>query len=204
MTRILPMNFRSALSLVLIILGGCESPSPGPTPHGVETSAVNASNVSPDERSGELQELMTRLEIAKGRNPRISIRPDEGVGELRFGMTRREVLAVIGEPYRVTGDYYEYQHLGMAALFDRSGRVSAILCGAWCEPSDVLLDVFKGETAEGIRLRSSDAEVLRVFGEPLEKEELEQTFMIFHYQNASFAFRRGLLVHMTWKSPSSD
>lgn len=149
----------------------------------------------------EAAALNQELEEAAKTNQTLRIEPGVGVGPMKFGMTPDQLVEVVGEPYRKTGSAWEYQHLGLAVLFDDRDRINAILAGAFCEPSDVLLDVFKGETAEGLRLRASRKEAVAAFGEPLLVKILDSGFEVLQYENAEFAFRGGELVHMTWRSP---
>lgn len=154
---------------------------------------------SPEEEAAALQRDLTE---AARTNPPLQITPRVGVGPVEFGMTRVQVHELLGEPYRRTGSADEYQLLGLAVMFDPEERVQLILAGAWCEPSDILLQVFKGETPEGLRLRASKEEVVAEFGEPRRAEVLGTGFEVLHYAVGNFALRDGRLVHMTWKSPA--
>jgi len=164
------------LCLLLVVLAGCSS-------------------------DDEVTPLVRELEQAAKTNQPLLIEPGVGVGPVRFGMTREQIRGLIGEPYRTTGSFDEYQHLGLAVLFDDDARVQGILAGAWCEPSDILLDVFKGETADGLGLRASREELVLAFGEPLSVREIDDAFELLSYENWEFACRQGRLVHMTWRAP---
>jgi hypothetical protein len=145
------------------------------------------------------------LEAAKTNKPLI-ITPKVGIGPVRFGMSAKEVQAALGKPFRTTGRAQEYQHLGLAVVMDKQDRVAAILLGAWCEPSDILLDVFKGGTEAGVRLRAERGQVLKAYGEPSVTSKVgpaETDFEVLRYDNlwAEFAFRKGKLVHITLRRP---
>ena len=148
--------------------------------------------------------LARDLEAAKATNPEMLIDPDVGVGPIRFGMAVEELKAAVGEPFRITGRAYEYQKLGLAVMLGKDDRVNAILCGAWCEASDVLLDVFKGATKDGIRLRTTPDQVIAVYGRPIETSHLATGFDVLRYDRMRFAFRDGRLVHMTFQRPRPD
>ncbi|MCA9411538.1 MAG: hypothetical protein KC944_10045, partial [Candidatus Omnitrophica bacterium] len=147
----------------------------------------------------ERVQLLQDLNIAASRNQPMSIDPGVGVGSIRLGMPKSEVIKAIGEPYRITGKAFEYQNLGFALFFDPEDKVNAILCGAWCPPSDILLDVFKGVTPEGIRLRSTIQEVRAAYGQPSATDEIASGFVVLHYGTMDLAFREGKLVHITLK-----
>jgi hypothetical protein len=121
-------------------------------------------------------------------------------------MSAKEVQAALGRPFRNTGRAQEYQHLGLAVVMDKQDRVAAILVGAWCEPSDILLDVFKGGTEAGVRLRAERGQVLKAYGEPSVTSKLgpaEADFEVLRYDTlrAEFALRKGRLVHITLRRP---
>ena len=93
------------------------------------------------------------------------VTPTVGIGDVKFGMSRQEVYDLWGLPgesrnvgYRI--DYYSWLGVGLGYPFDKLGQIyclhSADLEG--------LLD-FAGKTAEGIRLGSSEEEVLAAYGE---------------------------------------
>ena len=84
-----------------------------------------------DDSRREAEKLRGELKRAARRNKPLAITPGVGVGPLRFGMSAAEVKRAVGIPYRVTGNAYEYQHLGLAVLFDREERVGGIMVGAW-------------------------------------------------------------------------
>jgi hypothetical protein len=154
----------------------------------------------------QAEKLRADLQHAARTNKPLAIRPKVGVGPIRFGMTVPELKKAVGEPYRITGRAYEYQLLGLAVLLDRNDRVTMILVGAWCEHSDALLDVFKGTTREGVKLRSARAEIERAYGKPDSAATVDtagKAFEVLKYEalRTQFALRRGRLVHITLKPP---
>jgi hypothetical protein len=155
-------------------------------------------------RTAEAAALQDRLLEAAKTNKPLTITPKVGVGPVKFGMSAAEVESALGEPFRTTGRAKEYQHLGLAVVMDERDRVAAILVGAWCEASDILLDVFKGGTEAGVRLRADRGEVVKAHGEPSAVRSVgppEAEFEVLGYDalRAEFALRKGKLVHVTLK-----
>ena len=144
-------------------------------------------------------DLDAKLHEAARTNPPLEIVRGERVGPVHFGMTQAEVEEALGPPFRITGSAHEYQMLGFAVLFDREGRVARLLCGAWCEPSDILLDVFKGRTKDGIALGMALHDVTEILGPPRQTTEgpVKSEFGVFDYGDMQLAFRQDRLVHMT-------
>ena len=167
-----------------------------------------AAMAGPPNTAVEAAKLRSELKRAARQNKPLRITPRVGIGPIRFGMLAAGVKKAVGEPFRVSGKAYEYQRLGLAVMLDREDRVAAILAGAWCESSDVLLDVFKGATREGVKLRSTRQEVVAAYGNPDSTQtvgEKGQEFEVLKYAafRTQFAFRGGKLVHITLKRPAA-
>lgn len=202
------ITFITVVALAFCALVGCSGEPSGqqnvdsqisnPNPEGLLTPRPVISQFPSD---SDITKLAEELETAKKTNPILPVVPGVGVGTVKFGMSQSEVIAEIGDPHRITGSAYEYQNLGYAVMFDRENKVNAFVCGAWCPPSDILLDVFKGVTQEGIHLRSSMEEVTTAYGQPLTRKDLDKDFVVFHYKLIWLAFRDGKLVHMTLRKP---
>jgi hypothetical protein len=115
----------------------------------------------------------------------------------------------LGKPFRTTGRAREYQHLGLAVIFNKQDQVAALMVGAWCEASDILLDVFKGGTESGVRLRADRGQVVKTYGEPSSVRTVglpEAEFEVLEYDalRAEFALRKGKLVHVTLKRAAGE
>lgn len=151
-------------------------------------------------------DLIKQLEESKLNNQKITIDPAHGVGPIRFDMTKEEVLSLLGEPFRVTGSAFEYQRLGYAVMFDKENKVNGILCGQVCDDGHdyILVDVFKGETAEGIKMKSDESEIISAYGPP-DKEKSEggssQSFKTLNYGNVQYTLRNGKLIHIALRRP---
>jgi hypothetical protein len=154
----------------------------------------------------EASQLRAELLQDAKKNKPLLITPKVGIGPIKFGLTKKDVEEVLGKPYRVTGQAHEYQHLGFAVIFDKQDKVGAILGGAWCEISDILLDVFKGVTAKGIKLRSTKQQVISAYGKPSKTNIIganNMDFEVLKYDSlrTDFALRKGKIVHITLKRP---
>ncbi len=163
--------------------------------------------VDPDSSAptpAEAAALRDRLLAAAKTNKPLTITPKVGVGPVKFGMSAAEVEAALGKPFRMTDRAKEYQHLGLAVVMDKEDRVAAILVGAWCEASDILLDVFKGGTEAGVRLRADRGQVVQAHGEPsavrsVGSPEAEFEVLTYDALRTEFALRKGKLIHVTLK-----
>lgn len=141
---------------------------------------------------------------------RLAIRPGEGLGGLRFGSTQDAVRDAFGEPDRKSGpSAWEYLSHGLAVVFEREGRVRAVLAGDGClrgDPPAVspLVDAFKGKTAKGVGMRSPRADVEAEFGAP-DREQKREDFVILSYGELglSFTFFKDELIYITMKPPAT-
>jgi hypothetical protein len=136
-----------------------------------------------------------------GPQPNGFVCPGQGYGAVRLGMTREEVVAAIGQPeLKVSSAAYQYAD-GFAVVFDRSFRVSSIMCGGWCEGDKPMVDRFRGSTASGIGMGSSSSTVRKAYGAPegLRTVEGDPNFSVMEYPSlgVAFAFRHDRLVKIT-------
>ena len=152
--------------------------------------------------ASDAKALQVKLKEAATTNQPLAIHPLVGVGEIRFGMTTAELEKHLGKPYRSSKGVHEYQLLGMAFGIDANGSINAIMAGGWCDPSDVLCDVFKGKTDKGIRMRSTREDVQAAYGEPTKQRQIaegDKDFVLWSYDELRMrlAFRNNKLVHIT-------
>lgn len=150
----------------------------------------------------EAAALHGQLEKAAVTNTEIMMIPGKGIGDVQFGMTKAKVKKLLGTPYRISDSAYEYQMLGFAIGFDHTGRVVTFLAGGWCESSDILVDVFKGITPDGIKMRSSKEQVIQVYGEPSRvrdstNESAFADILIYDELGTIFSFRNDELIHIS-------
>ncbi len=130
----------------------------------------------------------------------------QGYGPIRFDMKRDELIEVAGEPQRRQGTAYEYAYeyldRGYAVMFDREGKVAAIMCGDANQDSP-LVDRFSGATLEGIHMGSSLEEVKAAYGRPDRTPPAphDSSIQSVSYADlgAEFIFRDGALVHITMR-----
>ena len=89
-------------------------------------------------------------------------------------MKIEQMRRIMGEPeFTPGGKSYEYASLGIKVLTEDSKTVSSILCGD-IFGSDVLkIKSCKYHTAEGIGMGSSEAQIIKAYGEPTKKTYTE-------------------------------
>lgn len=98
--------------------------------------------------------------------------PREGMLGVRFGMTKKEVESILGSSSGKFGDKgWQYHRLGFALAFDEQGKVLDFMAGSnGCDPTQCLTRAFKGVTDKGIKMGSTEADVIRAYGSPSKKE----------------------------------
>jgi hypothetical protein len=99
---------------------------------------------------------------------KLTIVPGVGVGKVKFGMSRDEIVAVLGEPdSTLHGAYLNYASLGLQVILvgrepDKLGMIIA-------NPDDagsLNRHDFRGKTAEGIGIGSSQPDLAEAYGMP--------------------------------------
>jgi len=126
----------------------------------------------------------------------------KGMLGVRFGMTQKEVTSILGSPSEKLGlTAWQYHRLGFAVLFDEHGRVRSFLAGSnGCDPSQCLTRAFKGVTEKGIKMGSTEAEIVRAYGAPLTKETFSPDLVTLRYGKSGerwgFSLRNGKVSHL--------
>lgn len=133
------------------------------------------------------------------------IEPGVGVGPVKLGMKMEEVRKLFGEPDVRIANTMQYNKLGFAILPKKPTEVGAIMMGD--SGGSFLVDAFKGETQDGIRMGSSRQAIVDVYGEPVRSpvdkftvaEEAKQGVESLHYRDLGlrFVLKDGRLVHIT-------
>ncbi len=99
---------------------------------------------------------------------KLMIVPGVGIGEAKFGMSREQIVAVLGEPEFVIGETclcYPSKGLQLCLVGREPDRLGMIIAN----PMDYATrtrNEFPGQTDKGIRIGSSEQEVLDTYGEP--------------------------------------
>ncbi len=93
------------------------------------------------------------------------IRPRLSVGDIRLEMTVVEVTNMLGEPYTY-GRTFEYSMLGILVSSKDKKNIDAIICGGIVREKDYLAGKCKCYMKEGIKIGSSEQDIIRAYGEP--------------------------------------
>jgi hypothetical protein len=121
--------------------------------------------------------------------------PHLSVGEIRAGMTVEQLVTALGEPRKKTANAYDYPRLGLAVM-PKEGVVIAVICGDVTGINGAYVKVFNGRTREGIGLRSTRDEVLKVYGEPTKMTGEPGGLHSMRYDNVGITFNlEGGKVH---------
>ncbi len=127
----------------------------------------------------------------------------EGYGPVSFGMSKSDVIAAVGKPQReLGGRVMEYLDHGYAVVLDRGGRVEAILCGDG-SGGGILVERFRGRTLKDIGMGSTPEAVVQAYGQPDKRKAPAGGHITLLYDTlgATFSFKDGRLVHMTFRVP---
>jgi len=140
----------------------------------------------------------------------VLIVPGKGVGDLTIGMSAEQVQSIFGQPENVTDLYnngktlyFEYHPQGLMVQIE-SGQVRSIylysgIDGGYGENS---FQPFTGMTLEGISVNSTEAEVLSIYGDPLnvdvDPENSSLPTKRLYYDGISFKFVKdtGQMIQM--------
>lgn len=99
------------------------------------------------------------------------IRPRIGAGDIRLEMTVDEVINMLGEPDDAYGNTFEYSMLGISVHSKDEKNIDAIICGGIVREKDYLARKCKCYMKEGIKIGSSEQDIIRAYGEPSEVNE---------------------------------
>jgi hypothetical protein len=126
------------------------------------------------------------------------IEPNLAVGKIRVGMRAEDVIKLFGEPQRRTANAIEYTDLGFAVMPSPDGIVQVVMCGDVTGLNGPLVNAFTGRTREGIGLRSTREELLKVYGQPSVEEKLRGNTESLRYDplGITFTLENGKVYHM--------
>ena len=131
----------------------------------------------PQDAGGESQNTEAKTDQASEVSSEdLLIRPGIGVGKIDFGMTVQQMKDILGKPdVAATGISYMYTSLGIELVAKDKINIDAILCG---NPSNKKEPMFKAmkeafnlKTVEGIGIGSTEAQVIKAFGQPTRRSD---------------------------------
>ncbi len=130
-----------------------------------------------------------------------------GMGPVRFGMTKEEVVQFLGSPDLVSPDGHSlvYRSKGFTVRCEAGIGVQSFLCASnvdgdrhWWKAD------FSGHTKEGIRIGSTEEQIIAAYGEP---DSIEgpggQRDLVYRGLRARFILVGDRLVNFTVTSPST-
>jgi hypothetical protein len=125
---------------------------------------------------------------------------NEGMLGVGFGMPSQEVLELLGKPSERIGNAWQYHKLGIAISFDEHERVISFLAGDGGGDSEAWLSkAFKGITEKGIKMGSTEEEVIRAYGSPTSRQTDPGVRLLYSSpgQRLGFSFRSGKVFLIT-------
>ena len=125
------------------------------------------------------------------------ILPRIGVGKIKFGMTVQQMKDELGEPdIAATGISYMYKSLGMELVAKDNESISAILCGNSSNKQEPMFKAmekaFKLKTTEGIGIGSTEAQIIKAFGQPTKHTEDDK--LLYKDIRVSFTLDEGRVI----------
>jgi len=116
---------------------------------------------------------------------------DGSLGNVEFGMSREQVIEAFGQPDIEDGPSLSYRMRGFGVLVLPQRGVAGLLIGAArAMPEDVDGHDFQGQTTEGVRIGSTEKDIVKAYGEPASRKERggTQTRLVYHGPKSSFRF----------------
>jgi hypothetical protein len=137
---------------------------------------------------------------------KLTITPGVGIGEIKFGMSRKEIVALWGEPELVLYDTYLcYLSKGLQLVLvgreppDSFGLIIA-------NPGDaasLTRNDFPGQTDKGIRMGSSEQQIIDAYGEPDAKEKHSHSTSVGYSKlRLGFSLADGKVVQIIVNGPN--
>jgi hypothetical protein len=147
------------------------------------------------------------------------VSPDEGIGPVKFGDNVAQIIRLLGQPdwqeerdqpsiqgnsnpsTKTVRTVLAYHSRGFRLDVDHDNGLQSIYCLNQLGAGDAVLD-FRGNTKEGLTIRASRDDVLKVYGEP-DKESPQGLF--YYVRGYQFHFYRGKLggIFITLPEPAS-
>lgn len=139
-------------------------------------TAETAAQPQPEVTPTQPEPVATPAPTIAHAQPLVLIAPGKGAGDLAIGLSAEQAQALLGEPETVTDLYqdgkmlyWEYPAQGLMVQIE-AGQVQTIhmysgLDGGYDEKR---FQPFAGATAEGVDVHATEAEVLNIYGEPLD------------------------------------
>jgi len=102
------------------------------------------------------------------------VTPLVGIGKVRFGMSEEEVVKILGQPDKRKPRSLIYRPLGLSVTVHPKLGVFSFGCFTkraipWWDRFST--NDFRGATKDGIRMGSSEGEIVRAFGKPDERDD---------------------------------
>jgi beta-lactamase regulating signal transducer with metallopeptidase domain len=136
------------------------------------------------------------LPMAKSTSPPeidvdLTVTPLVGIGSVKFGMSKAEVIAVIGKPEKIqdNGASFIYYSKGMSIGFGKISGVNNFNCYTKKAVWPALLKVrdFVGSTEQGIKMGSTENEIVAAFGTP-KKRVVDGAQVTLEYKDIGLHF----------------
>ena len=126
------------------------------------------------------------------------IEPHVRVGKVRSGMTAQQVVSELGQPQRKIGMALEYSGQGFAVIPDSNGMVTAVMCGDVTGINGPFVTAFKGQTKEGIGMRSTREDLVKAYGEPAVSQKFPRGLESLQYAalGLTFTLEAGKVHHL--------
>ena len=157
------------------------------------------------DNKGEDAETHTRQSSVDINN--LIVTPGVGIGPVRFGMTKDEVIKLLGKPDVARGSNLIYLSKGFEFMVMEPGGVRTISCCAkQCYGGSMQAknaDDFRGATDKGIRIGSTESQVIAAYGNPTRRGKGLRGGPSLRYKNlgTSFEFQNGKLVQFMLSKP---
>ena len=124
--------------------------------------------------------------------------PLKSVGPVRADMTTPQVIAILGEPDKRTGNFLHYVRYGFSVI-SHPGKetIRAVFCGNNWGQENALTRAFKGRTSAGIGMGSTRSEVIAALGEPSEiRPGNNNETLVYQQLDMTFTLARGKVVYL--------
>ena len=111
------------------------------------------------------------------------INPGVGVGDIRLGMAVDKMKEILGEPDYITSINLVYSSLGINVIARDGKNIESIMCGDAVSKNSPFVKACKYRTKEGIGMRTSEEEIISVYGKPTIRRK-----GMLHYKDRGILF----------------